>query len=99
MIAFDDIFIESSSTKQIHTLEISNQVRMVTFRDDKPKITIEKCQEEVNAKLESKGFDKEQFMIDSVQVRMMKLGWLNRNNKSFLDLVSILNENQNKAIF
>ena len=99
MIAFDDIFIESSSTKQIHTLEISSQVRMVTFRDSTPKITIEKCQEEVNVKLERKGFNKEQFMIDSVHVRMMKLGWLNRNEKSFLDLVSILNENQNKAIF
>ena len=60
---------------------------------------LEKCQEEVNAKLERKGFNKEQFMIDSVHVRMMKLGWLNRNDKSFLDLVSILNENQNKAIF
>ena len=72
---------------------------MITFRDDEPKITMEKCQEEVNAKLESKGYDKEQFMIDSVYVKMMKLSWLNRKGKNFLDLVSIFNENQNKAIF
>ena len=38
-------------------------------------------------------------MVDSVSVRTMSLSWLKRNDTNFLDLVEILNETKNKAIF
>ena len=38
-------------------------------------------------------------MMHAVKVQMMEIRWLNMGNKTFLDLVEILNETSNKAIF
>ena len=42
--------------------------------------------------------EKEEIMMSSVSVKMMDTRWIMNEDKSFLDLVQILNETDNNAI-
>ena len=101
------MLLETEYTKSIESLKISNEDKMVTFRDSKFKMSKERCQKRVDgddddeevkdkdknkASKKSETEDSGEKMINSVLVRMMPINWLIRNDKSFLDLVPIIDK-------
>lgn len=99
------MLLETEYTKSIESLKISNEDKMVTFRDSKFKMSKERCQSKVDGddddeegkdnnkdSKKSETEDSGEKMINTVLVRMMPINWLIRNDKSFLDLVPIIDK-------
>ena len=99
MQAFDTIMRETEYTKQILTLNLGGTDSEITFWDDRSKLSQEACQKCVNKYLTRRRVQNDDRMMHAVKVQMMEIRWLNMGNKTFLDLVEILNETSNKAIF
>ena len=49
--------------------------------------------------MDKKKIGEEEIMMNSVSVKMLEIKWLKENDKTFLDLIDILKENKNQAIF
>ena len=72
---------------------------LVTFRSDLYKMSLEQCQEQVDMRMKVENAEeKEDIMIQSVNVRLMDLKWLKRRGLNFLGVVEILTQKQNEVI-
>ena len=97
--SLDKILTETIYTKRILTLSTIRDVKLLTFKDSRFKLSPEQCQDYVEHNLKFyKKLDVEDMLLSSVNVRQMNLRWLTRNKCNFLDLVQILNETKNIAV-
>ena len=72
---------------------------LVTFRSDLHKMSAEECQDRVDKRMKVENTEeKDDIMIQSVNVRLMDLKWLKRRGLNFLGVVEILTQKQNEVI-
>ena len=93
------MLIETKETKQILTLDISfEEERLITLWHTNIKVDAEEIQEKTKEKLKKIGAEEEDIMMNSVQVKLIKIRWLREGGRNFLDLVNLLNETKNYQI-
>ena len=70
------------------TLEVSfEEHRLITLWHKNLKIEQNEFQAMVDAELKAIGAEREDIMMNSVSVKLMKIKWLREGGKNFLDLV------------
>ena len=80
-------------------MDIASEEKLIAFWHKQYRIQYETCNDEVRKAIEKKDIGEEEIMMNSVSVKMLEIKWLKEGGKTFLDLIEILKENKNQAIF
>ena len=78
---FDEALEETIDTRKVDTLDISNDLKIMTFTSEVNELSQQKCNKKVEELLQSRGIAKENFTMSSVKVQKMNLKWLKTNGK------------------
>ena len=97
--AFDSILKSTGQTNQIVTLDLSAEEDVYNYVDKQTKMTPETVQAKIDEELEKLNVSEAEKIVLSVNLSCMNLSWLYKNSACFLDLVRILRDTRNLAIY
>ena len=81
------------------TLDLSAEEDVYNYVDKQTKMTPETVQAKIDEELEKLNVSEAEKIVLSVNLSCMNLSWLYKNSACFLDLVRILRDTRNLAIY
>lgn len=94
-----DSFISTRFTKKIVNAPWTKSLNMLTFRRSSSMITIDEVEDKVKNRLGKMNVRDKDILVAEVEVLMLDLAWLFKDNCNFIDFVSKLTQQNNKGIY